>query len=299
MDVLAKALTFVGFVLMLGGGVLALWVPLPLGLAQRRRLTLGAALGALMVALGALLDVWGVVLRFTLGEAPWGFFELYVSGTRHGGLSAGRALIALMLAATLALWGWRAAPAPPSAAPAPPATAPPARLGVRRALFLVGASLLLASAAAVGHSGAMGLGGALASFAHYGAVVVWAGALLAMVLLGARLSEGRLVEAVRFLSRVGPPMVALLAISGVAMARLHLNPASAIVGSDYGAALLLKLALVALTLLSAAYNRWVRLPRLASGGSDAAMRRALRFEAALLLAVLLATALLATRPPVH
>jgi putative copper export protein len=291
-DVLAKFLTFAGFVLMLGGGILALWVPLPLGLAQRRRLTVGAALGAVMVALGALLDVWGVALRFTLGEAPWGFVQLYVSGTRHGGLSAGRALIALLLAAALALWGWRAVPPPPG-------VALPARLGVGRALFLFGASLLLASAAAVGHSGAMGLGGALASFAHYGAVVVWAGALLAMVLLGARLSEGRLVQAVRFLSRVGPPMVALLAISGVAMARLHLNPPSAIVSSEYGTALLLKLALVAFTLLSAAYNRWVRLPRLASGGSDAAMRRALRFEAALLVAVLLATALLATQPPVH
>jgi len=71
------------------------------------------------------------------------------------------------------------------------------------------------------------------------------------------------------------------------------------VSSAYGAALLVKLALVALTLTSAAYNRWVRLPRIPAVGVNPPMRRALRLEVALILTVLAATAVLATRPPVH
>lgn len=293
-DVAAKFLTFTGTALMLGGGVLVFWVPEVLGVAERRRLALSAALGGLMVILGAVLEVSGVVLRIAGGAFEWDLLQLYLSATRHGRLSGGRVLLALGLSILFLVGWWRMAPHPTSVF-----TVAAGRSALRRGLFAVGTLLFLGLSAALGHSGAMGLAGTLLSLTHYVALVAWGGTLVAVVLLADSLTGVRLAVAVNFVSRVGPPMVALLLLSGVAMARLHLNPPTAIVSSAYGAALLVKLALVALTLISAAYNRWVRLPRIPAVGVNPPMRRALRLEVALILTVLAATAVLATRPPVH
>lgn len=133
---------------------------------------------------------------------------------------------------------------------------------------------------------------------------VWGGGLIALALWPWRSAENG-VQAANALERAlgrhsltGLAAVLTLAASGTLAALVQLPAVSAIVTTSYGQALSTKLVLVGATLLAAAYNRWRLLPRLQAVGSPG-MAVGLRLEAVLLLAVLLATALLTTRPLPH
>lgn len=278
MDVLAKTATYAGFVLALGAGVFVRYAypdPPP---GVRRALAWGVAVGATLVAIGAALDVATVLDRVARGRVDLDLVRSYATATQHGRASALR--IALALAA--AAWSLRA-------------------LGPRsvdRVAYAAFALAWLTSAAWVGHSGAMGLGGAMASLGHLTAVVAWVGVLVWLAWLPVWTDGVHLANAVAWVGRVGLVAVVVLAASGFAMARLHLEPLSAIASSAYGAALIAKLALVAAVVATAAVNRLRRVPAF-HRGERGALLRAVRLESALLAAVVLATAVLATRTPVH
>jgi len=290
MDIVAKAATYFGFALALGAGVFqrfAYPVPPP---AARRALGWGLVLGGLLVAVGAVLDVAAVLDRVARGRVDADLVRSYLTATRHGRAS----LVRIGLALAVLGWGaWQAL-----------TVARPQRAGhhgtdaAAHGAFIVFGLAWLATAAWVGHSGAMGMGGALASLAHLVAVVAWAGALTWLVWLPVWPDGSRLAAAVTYVGRVGLAAVAVLAVSGLAMARLHLDPPSAIVSSAYGWALIAKLVLFAAVLSTAAVNRWRRVPRFVRG-QRGPLLRAVRVESALLAAVVVATAVLATRAPVH
>lgn len=278
MDILAKTATYAGFVLALGAGVFARFVyPTPPRIA-RRALAWGIAVGAVLVAVGAVLDVTAVLERVARGRADLDLVQNYAAATQHGRASALRVALALGAAA----WGLRAL----------------GPRGVDRVAYGAFALAWLTTAAWVGHSGAMGFGGAMASLAHFTAVVAWVGALVWLAWLPVWPGGADLARAVAWVGRVGLVAVVVLAATGTGMARLHLEPLSAISSSAYGAALLAKLALVGAAVATAALNRFRRVPAF-ERGDRGALLRSVRLESGLLAAVVLATAVLATRTPVH
>lgn len=278
MDIVAKGATYLGFVLALGAGVFARF-PYPAAPPNvRRTLAWGIAVGAVLVAFGAALDVVAVLDRVTRGRFDLDLLLQYVGSTRHGQASALRAALALVAVT----WGVRTL----------------GRAPFDRFAFAAFTLAWLASAAWVGHSGAMGVGGAIASLLHLIAVVAWVGVLIWLAWLPIWPDGAQLARTVTWVGRVGLGAVAVLAVTGFVMARLHLDPLSAITTSAYGAALIAKLVLVAAVLLTAAVNRFRRVPAFARG-ERGPLLRSVRLESALLAAVVLATAVLATRPPVH
>lgn len=292
MDIVAKAATYFGFALALGASVFSRFVFPDPPAAARRALAWGPAVGALLVVVGAVMDVAAVLVRVARVPVDADLVRSYVSVTLHGRAS----LLRVGLAVVAGMWGGiriRTA-----AANGRTSRAHRSCVFVERGAFVAFGLAWLATAAWVGHSGAMGLGGAIASLAHLTAVVAWAGALAWLAWLPVWPDGARLGAAVDYVGRVGVVSVIVLAASGTAMARLHLHPLAAIVSSSYGWALLAKLALVAAVVATAAVNRWRRVPAFARG-ERGGLWRAVRLESALLAAVIVATSVLATRPPMH
>lgn len=134
--------------------------------------------------------------------------------------------------------------------------------------------------------------GALA--VHLAAVAFWAGAL--PLLLVALRDGAAALPVVAGFSRLGVAAVGLLAVSGTVIATLQVRAPEALLATDYGRALLGKLAAVVLLLGLAALNRWRLMPRLARGDAGP-LRRAIAAEMALMAVVLAATAVLGNTPP--
>jgi putative copper export protein len=277
MEILAKAATYLGFVLAVGAGVVGVTFPDAVPAARRRRIAVGTMAGAALVVAGGLGEAWWLLERITRGRTDGNLFFGYLTDTRHGVAVLVRVAIAAVVTALAARR---------TALPLP---------GVMVAVPV--ALAWLASAAAVGHSGAMGTLPAVASLAHLVAVSLWAGALLQLSLAAAWGGSALPIEALRRLGRIGLAALVTLAVSGFLMTRLHLQGEGAW-ASSYGAALTLKLVLVAATVALAGLARFVLLRAVErQGGRRLAL--AVRIESALLALVLVATAVVATRPPVH
>ena len=265
MSALFAGLGFLGLTLLLGG------------VLTRRWLTPGtpplwvAGLGAALLALG-----WGGEAALTLGvlgmtAAPDVLAYLTDTGTGRS-LLLGLMGAALLLATELSRWPW--------------------------ALSLVCAGLTLWGAAGLGHGAGHGAGVRLLHAAHAGAMSVWLGGVLALLL-----SRPATAEQARRFTPVAVGSVAVLAGTGLLMAGEHLSLLSEWTGTPYGRTLLVKLALVALTLLAALLVRR-HFARQHVAQQDSArqlsVRAALGREALLLLAVLGVTAALTTQaPPSH
>lgn len=102
-------------------------------------------------------------------------------------------------------------------------------------------------------------------------------------------------------SQVAAFLVAVLAVAGVLLGWRIIGSWSALFGTTYGQVLLAKVATVAVLVAIAAWNRYRLVPRTAKPDTEAAalrsLRRTVRVEAALLVAVLAATGVLVTRDP--
>lgn len=148
---------------------------------------------------------------------------------------------------------------------------------------------------------------------HVLAMAVWLGGLAALLLLvpgATRLLDGgdrgRLLAAVlsRF-SRVALVAVAVVLLTGLVQAYVYVRDPADLLDTAYGRAVLVKLVLLLAVLALAACNRRRALPRLerivaggeAPGRAGVLLRRALRGELALLLAVIGVTAALAAYAP--
>lgn len=252
MTALFGGLGFCGLTLLLGG------------VLTRRGLTPGTPPLWLLGLGGALLGLgWGAQAALTLSvlgmtAAP----DVLAYLTQTG---AGRSLLlgwmgaALLLAAELSRWP--------------------------RALALACAALTLWGAVGLGHGAGHGPGVRLAHALHAGAMTVWLGGVVALLL-----SRPATAAQARRFTPLALGSVAVLAGTGLLMAGQHLTPLSQWTATAYGRTLLLKLALVALTLGAAVLVR----RRFAQG---AGVRPALVREALLLLAVVGVTAALSTQAP--
>jgi copper transport protein len=117
-----------------------------------------------------------------------------------------------------------------------------------------------------------------AVFVHALAVTFWMGALAPLAGLVATPNGGTLSIVNRF-SRIALAAVALLALSGLTLATIQLERFGALVDTDYGLVLSIKLILVVALLGLAALNRLRLTPALARGeGSAPALRRSILLE---------------------
>jgi copper transport protein len=135
-----------------------------------------------------------------------------------------------------------------------------------------------------------------AVFVHTVSVAFWLGALLPLGAL-LRRGEGR-AALVRF-SRAIPFAIVPLLVSGVTLAVIQVEAPEALITTDYGRVLLIKLVLVAVLFVLAAFNRW-RLTGPAEAGESVATRRlvaAILIEGLLALGVLAAVTTWRFTPP--
>jgi copper transport protein len=135
-----------------------------------------------------------------------------------------------------------------------------------------------------------------AVFVHGVSVAFWIGALMP---LAVRLRAGAGAAPLARFSRVIPFAIIPLVVAGVILAIVQIERPALLVSTAYGRVFLVKLALVVLLLLLAAFNRW-RLTGPAEAGAPSAIRRlvgAIAIEGVLAVAVLAAVATWRFTPP--
>lgn len=193
---------------------------------------------------------------------------------------------------------------------APAALMLSARRGPWRWIGLAMGAAALAALLLLGHSQlvqpqALMLG---ADWGHLITAAFWTGGVLALVLDRAEMRRtaadaAQAVQLVLAFSRWAVWSVALLVLSGLAMALLILDEPSALLTSAYGSTLLLKVFLVLPVLAIAAWNRRRLLPTVLRAPDHAsgwrALDRTLGYEAALLVAVVVVTGFLTNLSPNH
>lgn len=164
-----------------------------------------------------------------------------------------------------------------------------------------GAALAVCSLVATGHTRTYGPVWAMvgADVAHVVVGSFWLGGVLALGLVLRSAADDAVVVVRRF-STAAAVSVVVLAVSGATMAVLVLQSWSDLLDTGYGRALLVKLGLVLVVLAVAGWNRFALLPRLSGAGPDGltGLRRALRHELGLLVAVVLVTGVLISADPV-
>lgn len=111
-------------------------------------------------------------------------------------------------------------------------------------------------------------------FAHGAAIAFWAGSL-APLGLALRREPAEAKVFLRRFSRAIPPVVILLAASGIVLAIIQVQEPAALINTSYGRLLLLKLALLLFLFTLAAVNRWT-LTAPAEAGDTEVQRRLVR-----------------------
>jgi copper resistance protein D len=211
----------------------------------------------------------------------FGFLPRAVADTHVGRMWALRIALAALLLAVVAMRG---------------------RARARAALVCAVSGAILLVIATMSHAVDHGSSAVAIYFVHEVAAGAWAGALLAVYILATVADAGPdWVSAVTpRLSRVAGWSVAVLAATGVYTAALTSHwELGNLYRSDYGHALGLKLAIVAVTLLFGAHNRYRLVPAIDDPTARALLIRNLAAETFLLLIVLGVTSVLINLPPPH
>jgi copper transport protein len=128
-----------------------------------------------------------------------------------------------------------------------------------------------------------------AVFIHATAIAFWVGALVPLAALFARRDPAASLALRRFSAAIPYVLAALLA-AGIVLAVVQIGHFEALVSTAYGRVLLVKLALVALLLILAAFNRW----RLTKPVLAADARAEKRFVRSVAGEIFLVTAILCT-----
>lgn len=149
---------------------------------------------------------------------------------------------------------------------------------------------------------------ATADVIHLAAGSIWVGGIIGLLIVvsprRARPSTGTASDAARVVARFSgyaALSVILLAASGVLMTVLIIDAPLAIIESDYGRTLLLKIGLILALVAIAAWNRTRLVPRILDRGDNGwhTLRRTLLYEAMVILVVLAVTGALTNGSPSH
>lgn len=172
--------------------------------------------------------------------------------------------------------------------------------GIPALLPMAGSIAMLASFAVSGHSASVDVVSAVIAFLHVSAAAWWLGALLLLSAAGSALSGASMADLVRAFGKMALAVVANLVVAGVLLV-LTLVDFSQLWLTSYVQALSAKLALAALVLALAAFNKFRLTPQLAAedGRAARALRRSIYFEATLIFGILAVTAFLTTYTSPH
>lgn len=134
---------------------------------------------------------------------------------------------------------------------------------------------------------------------HAIAVAFWLGALWPLLLVLRRAESAVAAASLRRFSSLATIVVGALVLAGTVLAAVQLESPRALVTTDFGRILLLKLGLVTIALGLAWQNRRALTPALAAGDTRAGHRlaRNIRLEIAAIAGILLVTATLGHTPP--
>ncbi|MER7457959.1 copper resistance protein CopC [Micromonospora sp. NPDC126480] len=173
---------------------------------------------------------------------------------------------------------------------------------------LAGAALAVGSLALTGHTRTFGPAPLVltADLLHVANAALWLGGLIGLTLLllpSSQATPSTAATAVAAFSRAAALLVAALAVTGVLLGWRIVRTWSALFGTAYGVALLVKVAIVAVIVGIAAWNRYRLVPRITSADSAGPawplLRRTVRAEAGLLAVAIAVTGVLVTQSPVR
>lgn len=163
---------------------------------------------------------------------------------------------------------------------------------------IVAAATVLVSLTVVGHATMLGAITGVLLALHLGGVAFWLGALLPLRQMCGAADDADsamvLADVADRFGRIAQHVVAVLVVVGIAYAAILLGSVTALLTTGYGAALLVKILLVAGLLGLAAWNRFQIVPALQEGDLAAAMRlrRTINHEILVALAILVMSSLL-------
>ena len=166
-----------------------------------------------------------------------------------------------------------------------------------RLLFLLQLIALLTLAFShriTGHVSILSLVSQISIVVHFAAFALWIGCLYPFLQLSRSVDIDALEKTLkRFGNNAIVIVFALLLGGGLMVYELFESP-MALITSDYGLALLLKLTLVLVILGVAAMNKLMLVPMLISSGSRVKLQRSIRYELAIAVAILVVTSYLST-----
>lgn len=185
--------------------------------------------------------------------------------------------------------------------------------GAARRVGLAGAALAPLGFVLTGHTRTMSpaVVGYLADLAHVAAAAVWFGGLIAVVVAVRRRRRDdaplEAAEAIARFSGWAAVTAAVLIVAGVALSWIQVGSLDALTTTLYGRLLMAKTALVLVVLAAAGWNRFRLVPQVAAaaiedppvddGAGWRTLLRLVRVEVALLVVVLVVTAVLANVTP--
>ncbi|MBR0789105.1 copper resistance protein CopC/CopD [Bradyrhizobium manausense] len=251
---------YLGLFVGIGGVFFGRWIAWSMTGMGMPRIALLVGLPSALVSLGVLgLDLLGLQPAALVTAAPWKIAFA---------TSAGPALLVAVAAMLLALIAL-------------------GRAWYARALAVIAFAGVGLSLAMTGHAATASpeVLTRPAVFVHGLAVAFWIGALAPLAALLSKPTPAVLPLINRF-SRIAIPVVAALALTGLALAVIQLEKPSALVETRYGLVLTVKLALVMLLLGLAALNRYRLTPALAKDQAAApALKRSILFECGVALGI--------------
>jgi putative copper resistance protein D len=166
-----------------------------------------------------------------------------------------------------------------------------------RLLFLLQLIALLTLAFShriTGHVSVLSLVAQISIVMHFAAFALWIGCLYPFLQLSRSVDIDALEKTLkRFGNNAIVIVFALLLGGGLMVYELFESP-MALITSDYGLALLLKLTLVLVILGVATMNKLMLVPMLISSGSRVKLQRSIRYELAIAVAILVVTSYLST-----
>jgi copper transport protein len=233
---LARIGVYLGLFVGVGGAFFAAWIGQGQDGSTVGRGVLAIGLVSATASLGLQgLDLLNLPLRGFVTPAPW---------TSALTTSLGPSLLIAIGAMAIALYA---------------GTCPGIRIG--RALTVLAIVGVGVSLAASGHAATAAPQWLTrpSLFLHGVAVAYWVGALAPLAVMAYRRNDD-LPRVLRQFSAIAVPLVGLLVLSGMALSIIQLGSVRALIETDYGIILSVKLALVILLLALAALNRFVATP---------------------------------------
>ncbi len=278
-----KTLLYLGAILLVGSGAFIHFIYLkPLA---KRRLLIGAVLGAFLLLLASDLDIV-LTLNRVLGFMDLEILLEYLSSTRHGNAILLRIQLIVLLLGIIIL---------------------ACQMNNAWSRFFTGiiylptSLALLATFSWTSHATAMGgTTPMIADLVHFSAAAFWGGSLFYFAYLPIwKNRTPALVQASKNLSFLGIASVAALFATGIYAGALHINSTEVLIDTFYGRVLILKIMFVFIIIAVAGVNRFYLLPRLINKDNALLLGDFARVEVALLIGVFVATGILTTSPLPH